>query len=247
MISRPRPRSSAKAFLGPVKANDTVALRLSAAVLASRRGDRRHAEMHRARAYEVMPSLERRVGATSTAAIAEILLARSEPEAALRLLHSVMLAAAPDPPWLDELMVWGARAAADLVEAGDDAGDPDVVTRARRGVTTECRCLGSSLRKGDRHDREAEDGHHGDGERRLRRTTRASAVAGGTSSPSRSMRGDDFERCVAVDLLNEFATQLPPGGLDSERNACVAGDLPDAVGIRKGCGCGCVLPADPKL
>jgi DNA-binding CsgD family transcriptional regulator/tetratricopeptide (TPR) repeat protein len=115
-----------------VKANDTVALRLSAAVLASRRGDRRLAEMHRTRAYEVMPSLERRVGATSTAAIAEILLARSEPEAALRLLHSVMPAAASDPAWLDELMVWGARAAADLVEAGDDARDPDIVTRARQ-------------------------------------------------------------------------------------------------------------------
>ncbi len=117
------------------KAMDTAGLRLCAAVLASRRGDQHLAEMHRARAYEVMPSLEQRVGAASAVALAEILLANSEPEAALRLVLATMPAAASDPPYLDEILMWGARAAADLAQAGEDARAPDVVARAREGLT----------------------------------------------------------------------------------------------------------------
>ena len=117
-----------------VKANATVRLRLCAAVLASRRGDRQLADMHRARAYEVLPTLERRAGATSTAAVAEVLLARAEPDSVLQLLRGAVPAAASDSPWLDEMLVWGARAAADMVEAGLDSRDSDVVSRARKAL-----------------------------------------------------------------------------------------------------------------
>ncbi len=118
----------------PGKASASVRLRLRAATLASRRGDTSVAHLHRARAYEVMPSLQRRVGALSASALAELLLAESQPEAAFQLLLEAVPTAAGDPSTLDEILLWSARAAADLVEARSDARDPHGVTRARDGL-----------------------------------------------------------------------------------------------------------------
>ena len=114
--------------------SSSVALRLHAAVLAGRLGDQQRAHMHRSRAYEVMPSLERRLGAFAVPALAEVLLGESNPVAALQLVLAAMPAAAVDPMWLDVLVLWGARAAADLVERGNDAQELDILEQGRVGL-----------------------------------------------------------------------------------------------------------------
>ena len=117
------------------KPNATIKLRLVGAVLASRQGNGQLATMHRARAYEVMPSLERRVGGASTAFLAEMMLAEADPESALScLLDAKSAVRGDDLERLDEILVWGARAAADLVQTGADRRRPELVTRARKGL-----------------------------------------------------------------------------------------------------------------
>jgi DNA-binding CsgD family transcriptional regulator len=116
------------------KTSWTVRLRLRAAVVTCRQGNAHLAKMHRARAYELMPALERRFGAFEAPAIVEALLADGEPAAALRLALGIMSTARADPTALDELLVWGARAAADLVEVGQDARDAELVNKAREDL-----------------------------------------------------------------------------------------------------------------
>jgi DNA-binding NarL/FixJ family response regulator len=118
----------------PSKATSTVQLRLHAATLASRRGDDVAAHLHRARAFEVMPSLQKRVGASWVPALAEVLLADSRPEAAFQLVFDGLPTATGDLLMSDEILLWGARAAAALVEARSDARDPHGVARARDGL-----------------------------------------------------------------------------------------------------------------
>ncbi len=119
----------------PGRVNASVSLRLTAAVVASRRGDEARVELHRQRAYELMPSLERRMGGAVTApALAELLLAESVPTSALDLLIAAMPTSGVDTTWPDVVLLWGCRAAADVVEGGRDAREPGTVDRGRAGL-----------------------------------------------------------------------------------------------------------------
>ncbi len=109
-------------------------LRLHGAVLAARRGDLRVARMHRARAYELMPALEQRLGGYAVPSLAEVLVAESQPAAALELAHRVLSDHAVDPGSVCEALLWGARAAADLAELGQDTRDARLVNDARQGL-----------------------------------------------------------------------------------------------------------------
>ena len=114
----------------------TVRLRLQAAVVASRRGKAHLAIMHRSRAYELIPTLERRLSAEAATALAEIQLATSAPSAALELALAAMPSVGADPNALDELLVLGTRAAADLTEVGEDLRDSAITFRAREDLAT---------------------------------------------------------------------------------------------------------------
>lgn len=119
----------------PGRGRASASLRLSAATLAARQGDPAAANLHRQRAYELMPTRERHNGAFAVTALAEVLLSDGHPEAALRLVLEGMPAATHPPAWADEILLWGVRAAADLAQAGNDARDPVIVTKASDGLS----------------------------------------------------------------------------------------------------------------
>ena len=111
--------------------NASAMVRLGAASLSVRRGDLDAAGMHVQRAKELMPALEDRPGLTAQPVLAEYLLATGEPEQALDLLSRTMAAQFADTRDADEMLVWGARAAADLVEYARDRRDSAGVRKAR--------------------------------------------------------------------------------------------------------------------
>ena len=67
--------------------------------------------------------------------IAEMLLAQDDPAAAFELVERVLPVNAVDPRVVDELMVWGARAAADLVQRASDDRDQTAVQTHREALT----------------------------------------------------------------------------------------------------------------
>ena len=69
------------------------------------------------------------------APIAEILLAQNDPAAAFEFIERVLPLNAVDPRVVDELMVLGARAAADLVQQASDERDQAAVRRHREALT----------------------------------------------------------------------------------------------------------------
>jgi DNA-binding CsgD family transcriptional regulator len=111
--------------------NASAMVRLGAASLAVRRGDLDVAGLHLQRAKELMPGLESRAGLSAQPVLAEYLLAAGRAEAALDLLSRTMLAQSADTRDADEMLVWGARAAADLMEAARDRGDDADLGRIR--------------------------------------------------------------------------------------------------------------------
>ncbi len=67
--------------------------------------------------------------------MAEVLLAQDDPAGAFELVERVLPVNAVDPRVVDELMVWGARAAADLVERASDDRDQTAVQTHREALT----------------------------------------------------------------------------------------------------------------
>jgi DNA-binding CsgD family transcriptional regulator len=100
-----------------------AAVRLAATLLSVRAGSLAAAQMHLERAKELIPTLEQRPALTAPPIMAEYLLARREPEAALDLLSRALPAHFADTRIADETLVWAARAAADLAEMARDRHD----------------------------------------------------------------------------------------------------------------------------
>ena len=114
--------------------NEAV-IRVRAGVLAVRRGAPDTARGHLARVHEIMPGLEERPEQEAGAPLAEVLLGLGEPGAAFELVQRILPVNAVDPRVVDELMVWGARAAADLVQRASDDRDQASVQAHREGLT----------------------------------------------------------------------------------------------------------------
>ncbi|MGW1339722.1 helix-turn-helix transcriptional regulator [Kribbella sp. NPDC002412] len=107
--------------------NAAAMVRLSAAALAVRQGDTDVAGQHLERAKELIPGLESRVGLFSQPVLAEYLLATSRAGEALDLLSRTIGAQNVDTRDADELLVWGARAAAELMGTARDRQDRDAM------------------------------------------------------------------------------------------------------------------------
>lgn len=107
-------------------------IRLAAALLATRQGDLGAAHLHRRRAYELIPDLETRPTQMAPPTLAEILIAEGRPAEALDLLARTMEVQIVDPRVADEMLVLGARSAADLAEHARDRRDLHRVTQARQ-------------------------------------------------------------------------------------------------------------------
>jgi DNA-binding CsgD family transcriptional regulator len=115
--------------------NHEVIIRLHAARLAVRRGANDAARDHLLRARELLPDLEERPMVTAGLPMAEVLLAQHDPVGAFELVERVLPANAVDLRVVDELMVWGARAAAALVERASDDRDQTAVQTHREALT----------------------------------------------------------------------------------------------------------------
>jgi DNA-binding CsgD family transcriptional regulator len=108
----------------------SATVRLEAASLSVRRGDVEVAGLHLQRARELM-GLENRAGLSAQTVLAEYLLATGDAEQALDLLSRTMVAHVADTRDADEMLVWGARAAADLMEAARDRNDSAALERTQ--------------------------------------------------------------------------------------------------------------------
>ena len=115
--------------------NHEVMIRLSAATLAVRRGANDAARDHLLRARELLPDLEERPWEEAGLPMAEVLLAHHDPVGAFELVERVLPLNAVDRRVVDELMVWGARAAADLVQRASDDRDQTAARTHREALT----------------------------------------------------------------------------------------------------------------
>jgi DNA-binding CsgD family transcriptional regulator/tetratricopeptide (TPR) repeat protein len=103
--------------------NASAAIRLTAALLATRRGDLAFAQLHLDRAGELIPNLDSRPGMMAPPLLAECLLATRQAERALDLLERTLPVQSLDPRVVDEMLMWGARAAAELAQDARDHHD----------------------------------------------------------------------------------------------------------------------------
>jgi DNA-binding CsgD family transcriptional regulator len=117
--------------LGMTGVRGAAFVRLAAVCVAVRRGDLAAADLHLSRAMEQMPNLEERTGLETPPVLAELLLAQRRPGQALDLLVRTLPNQAVDPRVTDLMMMWGARAAADLADLARDHGDESAVKTAR--------------------------------------------------------------------------------------------------------------------
>ena len=111
--------------------SEEASIRVQAATLAVRRGASDAARDHLLRARELLPDLEERPWVVAGQPMAEVLLAQHDPVGAFELVERVLPVNAFDLRVVDELMVWGARAAADLVERASDDRDQTAVQTHR--------------------------------------------------------------------------------------------------------------------
>ncbi|WP_158293056.1 MULTISPECIES: LuxR family transcriptional regulator [Kribbella] len=111
--------------------NASAMVRLTAASLSVRRGDPDAAGLHLQRAKELIPDLEESTGLAAQSFLAEYLLATGRPDQALDLLSRTMAAQSVDIRDADDILVWGARAAGDLVESARDRRDSEGVRIAQ--------------------------------------------------------------------------------------------------------------------
>ena len=109
-------------------------VRLSAALLSVRIGDLDVAQMHLERAQELIPNLEHRRWLAAPPIMVEYLLARREPQAAFDLLSRTFTDQTVDPFFSGEVLIWGARAAADLAEMARDRHDTAALGTARAAL-----------------------------------------------------------------------------------------------------------------
>ena len=116
------------------RADDEAEIRLWAGVLAARRGANEAAGGHLARAHEIRPYLEEPPYSSAGAATAEVLLSRNDPAGAFQLVERA-LPGKTIPRMLDELMVLGARATAELVQQASDDRDQAAVRTHREALT----------------------------------------------------------------------------------------------------------------
>jgi len=115
--------------------NSAARARLAAMLLAVRRGDLSAADLHRERAEELIPELEDRPGLEAPPTLAEHLLAHGRAADALALLARTLEVHSVDPLVADEMLLWGARAAADWVERATDLREGEAADRARSALT----------------------------------------------------------------------------------------------------------------
>ena len=91
--------------------------------LAVRRGDLAAAARHRTAVEDEQPEWRGHAGLRVPTAVAELLVAGGEAHEALRVLESTLLLnCAADPPYGDTMLVWAARAAAQLTTESTDPG-----------------------------------------------------------------------------------------------------------------------------
>jgi DNA-binding CsgD family transcriptional regulator len=114
----------------PAVANAGAAIRLAAILITVRTGQLGAAELHRRRAEELIPHLELRPALEAPPILAELELARGRSEPALRMLEDSMQVQSIDYRVVDEMLMWGASAAADLAEGARDRRDPAAEHRA---------------------------------------------------------------------------------------------------------------------
>ena len=115
--------------------SEEAPIRVQAATLAVRRGASDAARDHILRARELLPDLEERPWAVAGQCMAEVLLAQDDPVGAFELVERVLPVNAFDLRVVDELMVWGARAAANLVERASDNRDQSAVRTHQEALT----------------------------------------------------------------------------------------------------------------
>ncbi|TCN40375.1 AAA ATPase-like protein [Kribbella orskensis] len=113
----------------PAAPTANTMVRFAATSLAVRRGDLHAAGLHMQRARELVPDAEEALGIFAAATLAEYLVATGEAEQALDLLSRTLLIQIADPRDADQMLMWGARAAADLAESARDRRDDEQVRR----------------------------------------------------------------------------------------------------------------------
>ena len=107
--------------------------RRAAATLAIRTGRLEEADEHLQRMAEMQPEFVDRLGLQAPTIVAEHALAHGRPVGALEMLRrAVPRHGAVDPRYADELLVWGARAAADAARQAADLSDDSACARARQ-------------------------------------------------------------------------------------------------------------------
>jgi DNA-binding CsgD family transcriptional regulator/tetratricopeptide (TPR) repeat protein len=111
-----------------------VAVRLAAGLVSVRRGDLHAAGLHLQRAAELLPNLDERPGLEAPPLLAEHLVAAGAPDRAASLLLRTMPSQAIDLRIADQMLTWGAHAAADLAERARDRRDDDAVSAAYDGL-----------------------------------------------------------------------------------------------------------------
>ena len=116
-------------------AKSEALIRLQAGVLAVRQGAGDTARSHLMRAQELVPHVEEDPVDEPSLPFAQILLAQDGPAAAFEYIERVLPLNAVDPRVVDELMVLGARAAADLVQQASDQRNQEAVRLGREALT----------------------------------------------------------------------------------------------------------------
>ncbi|HET6295304.1 MAG TPA: AAA family ATPase [Kribbella sp.] len=114
--------------------NARAHVRLQAARLAVRQGHLETASMHLQRTQELIPAYAERPGMEAPPVVAEYLLARGRPEEALAMLSRTLTAQFADPQIADEMLMWGARAAADLAVSARDSRDSALGKKAQTAL-----------------------------------------------------------------------------------------------------------------
>ncbi|TCC54384.1 hypothetical protein E0H73_38685 [Kribbella pittospori] len=112
----------------------TADVRLAAALLSTRRGELEVARLHVQRAKQAIPDLEDRPGLVAPPILAEYLVAAGHPDQALDMLTRTLAVQSVDPRVADEMLMWGARAAADMAQDARDRHDGDRATTARTAL-----------------------------------------------------------------------------------------------------------------
>ena len=115
--------------LAVVTEKQNAGIRVSAAVLAARRGADDAARNHLARAREMNPLLEQVPMPEGGPRLAELSMAWGDPDEAFAVLERSLPFRELEPPGLDSLLVAAARVTADLVEGARDDRDEDAVRR----------------------------------------------------------------------------------------------------------------------